>query len=612
MNTKNTLGMLAFLVALLLAYWLTDLFRQSAERSEHDSHRLSRFEAGAIVEIRVERVGENPVYGTRNADGEWAFVEPYPYIESNPIVWNRLADAVATVTNERTIQENPKDLDLYELDPPHLIVEAKTEAGESVRIVAGAIDPTQEYRYARADDGPVVLITTSDFHELNRSLLDLRQRFVLPPSDSGIDRLQFAHIYTGGLESDDPEFVEPEIGDVSVKVVLERDADLVWQMHVPVETRANQARVQTLIDEVRFMTGRNYIDNPENLSDYGLDPPERILTVHEGEGDMERTLMIGWVAAEGEGGGIFAKIADNPSVFVIDAHIISLLPRTPDAFRETRLLSGEATNLAAIRYRDEHTELRLVNDETTGWTLVEPPFDDVAQNAVSAYIAFLKGIGGTSFPVDPEAPGFDHPAVGLELFYRGAAESTTILIGGTVPDTSPPLYYAKQEDGAITTVPLAVMLAMRASAFKFRDKRIFRFPEDRALKIALQLDGNAFEFKKVGETWAVVQPENMRIESQADVRDLLRILSRAQALSVVSPTPPADVQGLDSPIFSARVEYKDNEEPHVLGPFEIGASKASSSRERFARVEGRPEVFFVDQDLIDDLRAVCGGFTSRR
>ncbi|MEK7793931.1 MAG: hypothetical protein AAB353_05355, partial [Candidatus Hydrogenedentota bacterium] len=70
-----------------------------------------------------------------------------------------------------------------------------------------------------------------------------------------------------------------------------------------------------------------------------------------------------------------------------------------------------------------------------------------------------------------------------------------------------------------------------------------------------------------------------------------------------------DVQGVDTPVLSATItlETGPGAPPMSLGPLAVGALKASESRERFAVLAGRDEVFFVDQSIIDDIRTGLAG-----
>lgn len=609
MSTRSILIMVGVLSALVGAYWLMGRVQESVQEREQYARRLTKNEPNDFVSILVEQIGQSGVRGERSEDGDWKILDPFPYIEANPVVWGRLADAIAFVTNERTIEESPDDLSLYDMEPPHLKVEAKDSDGGVLNYIVGGTDPTQEYRYARAGDGPIVLITTGDYHELSRSLDDLRQRYVLPPTEDGIDRLELSRVYTGGRASDDPDWVEPEIGEESPPVIFARDEEYNWQMLEPVETRANQPRVQALVDEVRFMQRRDFIDAPEDLSDYRLDPPERILSVRGGPDGETRKLMLGGAAGESSGGGLFAKLDGVPSVFVIDAHIITLFPKTPDEFRETRLMSGEAANLAAVRYVDADSEIRMTNDEAAGWQMVQPPRDDLSHDAISSYLTLIKGTGGTSFPTELENAGFDDPTLTIELFYRGRAQPGRIVVGGIMPETSPPLYYVKQEDDAVSTIPLVLVQALRSTPFTFRSKRVFSFSTDRAAELDVTLDATKrVALKKVGDVWAVVEPADMKLASQADVDDLLELVSRARATGVAQPTLAAEVTGFDSPVVSMGIRLSGEsatDELEEWGPLAIGKLKASESRSRFARIGGREEIFFVEQGMLDDIRAIC-------
>jgi hypothetical protein len=608
---KGTLLLAAILAMLLGGYWLTGLIETRSEERAALLRRAFEFQADEVVELTIERAGEAAVAGTRTANGAWTITAPHEHIRANSIVWNRLAEAVSKLAFERIIDEDPDRLEPYEMTPPHLRVTFATRGGESGEITAGAIDPTQAYRYFRVDDGPIGLTPVALFHELNRPLLDLRERYIIPPSEEGVARLEYAKVYTGGIEKTAERTYVPEIGEESVRVVVQRDPAGRWHMLDPIEAPAKQERVDALVNELQYSAGRGYVDAPGELSLYGLDPPEHRITLIDGATGETQTLELGWAAEEDTKAGIFAKLVGNPSVFVIDGHVLTLLPESPDAFRQTRLLAGEAVDLVQIKYTDDFTAFTLANDPQDGWTLTNPPHDDTDQEAVSRYIGFLKTAGGISFPENPEDTGFDAPQIAIEMTYKDG-ETTSILVGGPEPGTEPALYYTKQEDGSITTLPFEARLAMRATPFQFRERAIFRFRPDDAVEMRLRFEGTGYLLKKVGPRWVVTEPANSTLESQADARALLDALSKVKAAGVADPAPGPEATGLDEPIFEATVALaRSNGTTAIHGPIQVGNTKAPAARERFTRVAGRDEILYVDQDLIDEVRAALRGIVSQ-
>ncbi len=611
MSTRSTLLLAAALAVLAGAYWLQGRYTESRREAVVESKKLFDFGASDINMLSVERAGTATVEAMRGESGQWSIIEPARHIPANQTVWERMAAAMAGLSNERTIEKPIADAKPYELDPPHLRVIAGTKGNTVVQVDYGSNDPTLQYRYARAGGGGVILTPVRNFMELNRSLDELRDTRVIAAGEKGVTRLEFARVFKGTAKPGEAEGPEgPKVGDMSIKVAFERDDAGGWQLREPVQAKARQDKVEELVREVQFMRGSGYIDEPTALADYALDPPNQIVTLW-GE-DGPRTLLIGSVAQEGNTGGLFAKHQDNPSVFVISGHILSLLPRTPDEYRETHLFGGKAEALDTIHYRNADGEFALANDPDHGWKFTQPETADTDQAAVSAFVSFLKEMGGMAFPDNVPSDAFAAPLVTIDFTFREGIAPASILAGAPVAGSDPPAHYLKQDNGTVVTVPFEVVMALRKTPFDFRDKRIFAFNPDSATEFALTLDGTRYAVRKIDGRWALIEPADMMLGNAADAEGLLEILARTRARGVASPAPAGEVQGVGAPIMSCTVTLKKDDAISTLGPIRIGNLKASDARERFATVTGREDVYFVDQGLIDDLREALRGVVLKK
>jgi hypothetical protein len=605
MRFRGTVLLFAVLVVLCLAYWMIVRTEDEARRRAVEARRVFAVDQEAFHTIRVERIGEPAVLGARSESGAWRITEPND-INAQEIVWNRMAEALAGLSNEGTVTESPEDPGIYGLDEPQLTVQAWTKTDDEVQVAFGTLEPTQLYRYARAGDDAVFLVANEAFFELDRSLLDLRYRYLFRLGETGITRVEFARVFEKeGGEGAGGSLAARE----SVPVVLEAGEEGVWRMRQPVEALANQERVAMLIRGLSYTAGRDYVDAPEDLSLYGLNPPGARLTVKGGPDGMPQTLYFGDYAREDESGGVFAKRASSPAVFVIDAAVINALPEEPFAFREKRLLTHRASNLRAVDYRAGNTEFRLENDPEQGWQMVRPAVEDTDQMAVSTFIAFLKQAEGKDFPetVRPEF-GLDQPAVSLALTFEGHEEPAIIRLGAALADGSGD-YYATQDIGAVAVVSALVRNGVSVNSFYFRSKDLMRFAGDEAVAVAMEFEGTAYLFEKVDDRWQVSEPPGMRWESQSDMEAVLDTLGHIRAVARETDTLPEDFApyGLDGPLLAARVTVVSGGDREMLGPLTIGRTTDNDWHQRFAAYKDRQEIFRVKQAVIDDIREALQG-----
>jgi hypothetical protein len=98
----------------------------------------------------------------------------------------------------------------------------------------------------------------------------LRFRFLVKDREVPLSRIEFARIWTEDDEMEDSEYM-PKVGEESVVIIMERENENEpWYIISPNKGLADQEAVNALASEIQYGIGRDFIDNPENLSDYGI------------------------------------------------------------------------------------------------------------------------------------------------------------------------------------------------------------------------------------------------------------------------------------------------------------------------------------------------------
>ena len=593
MTFRAAMGWVGVLAVLIGTYWFTGTLERDRIRKIETAKLLFDFEPEAITTLSLEAPGRDTIEGLRDEAGRWSIVSPEPHIPANARAWDKFARGVAALSNERTLDTDPEDLSVYGLDTPRMSIIIGTRSGSLSQLDVGFAEPTQTYLYARFGDGDVFLIEARSVIALDRSLVQLRDTRVIAAANPGVQRLE----YSGHSQA---------VAGETFQLTVDRDPSGTWHMESPVESDADQKRVNALATEISSLNGRSYIDRPSRLGDYGLAPPFATIIAHTASGPT--TLLLGWVAEEEtKDGGIFAKVQGDPSVFVINAHILTLIPRDVMAFRERRLFTRRAETLKSIHYTSETATFTLASDPEQGWELLEADGVETDQVAISRYIALLKYIEGVAFPSDTEAQGLDPPRVRIRFEFFDDAPPVEVLLGAVVLDSVPPTFYARQDNGTATVIPFESFMALKADADTFRSRRLMSFRPAHAQGIALVFEGRRYALEKTDKRWRVVEPEGWSLQSQADVKALLEILSTLRAAGLARDRDA--VSGILDATLDVRVMVasEDGTSNEVVGPLKIGDRIAPDSRMRYAVTEGRREVFHVNQSLIDDVRETLRG-----
>lgn len=598
MRTRTTILLGAVFGALVAAYLFTNVRAYRAAREAYLARRIFQFEAADIATLSIQQQGAEAVEAVREKGG-WRLAGARSQIEANGPLWDQLAQAVAAATNERPIAEKGADLASFELETARLSVEVGTRAGVLQQINFGGLDPMQRHRYAQLGGGGVFLARAELFSALNRSLFDLRDRRIFTNLGGGLTRVDYERL---PVETGDGATLDENVKKAATAIhesYAKNDAGE-WRMTSPAEVRARQDRLKLIEAALQELAGREYVDGPENLGDYGLSTPFSRLTAY-GKDGAAQTLLLGWLKSDAETAGLYVKRVDAHSVAVIDARFMTVLPSEQGYFREKRLFTGEAKHVKSLRYRDSRGGFTLENDAQNGWRLAEPARAETDQAAASLYLALIKRVEGDSFPEGDASAEMDSPTLAIEFEFDDGRPASKIEVGRAVPGPDNIQMYARQDFGPITTISFDEFRSLQAEAFNFRVKTLFAFDRGLAEEVELAVDGQRYHFGQAGGRWRVIEPAGHNLEAQSDLTVFLDTLAQTAVRGVADPAPSAEVQGVETPVLevSAKIEGPN---PSVFGPIRVGNLKASASRERFVTISGRDGVYFVDQSLVDAAR----------
>lgn len=593
-----------FVLLLLLGggYWYIQHRETRRGVEQQEAQRVFEFAPGDFRALSIQQEDQRPVVGVRE-NGGWRIEQPHP-MRANDVVWNRAADALANLMRLRLFQGAEDNLPAYELDEPHLTVTATAANGESVEIVFGAEDPVQKNRYAMRPGGPVFLIDGRAYFELDRSLDWLRDKRLFSQPDEPVTRVEYVRVRPlkdGEVAMGTPLYPEEKGGVESVSVVVAREPEQPWRLVSPVEAMANQEAVNAFVDALAYAQGANHVDEPKDLAEYGLAPARARISFQYGAGAELETLFLGNVSG---GSGIYAKRADAPAVFTVDGTALAAFPVDPTVFRDRRLVASDPATVRAITYRREGEEAAVQKNDGGAWRIVTP-YDDPADPAViNDLLSKLTSYQGHSFPeVSADDAGLKEPLVAVTLEFEDGAAPTTVSIGGDAGDS---LRYARQFTGAVVTLTNDEVQTLLYTPFDFWDKELLAFTAEEARRVELEFEGTQYSFVFGSRRWRVEAPGGLGFESQSDMTALLAAVNPLKASSLEAQEIPADLNQylLDRPPMRMRVVLGEGADARALPEFTVGGVAIDNSRERYALVEGMPQVYRIRQDVVDRVRQV--------
>lgn len=322
---------------------------------------LVTLDAARVRRVVLSAAGESPVAIARDPSGTFR-LDDGAGLEADVDRVEGLLAALRDARVERALEPTPPaGLTSYRLEPPERAVRLEAEAG-AVTIAVGRASPTGYRRYARVDEGPVLLVDGAIGAAVDRTAGDYLERRLLPMEASRVRRI--------------------ELATPSSRVVLERTGGE-WRIAAPFADRADLGVAENL---ARSMTA---------IPVDGLTP---------GAAGFEGGLTV---RVEGEAGGPVrrARISgetrpDLRDVERLPGPVRGRIPeaaardldRDPEAMRDTRVTAFSSPDVRAIAWRAGERRLAARRDGGGGpWSRED---DDGARRPVDA--AAVEGLLDTT------------------------------------------------------------------------------------------------------------------------------------------------------------------------------------------------------------------------
>ena len=198
-------------------------------------------------------------------DSTWRITVPTMVAAENSVV-QQLLDHLEGLSAKQFTADVATDLDKYGLAAPTATVSLQ-DGGTNVlaQLLVGTEDASNAVRFVKRADEPFVYgVGTNVDGWLPASYLPLRSRRLADASANQINKLT----------------VESSLG----KVVVERGADKKWRLVEPTEGVLDNDALQRVIDGLGQLQAEEFVhEGRGNLAEYGLDQPEKTITVAFGE-----------------------------------------------------------------------------------------------------------------------------------------------------------------------------------------------------------------------------------------------------------------------------------------------------------------------------------------
>jgi hypothetical protein len=386
---------------------------------EKAKQKVFTADATNVDQLEVKSASGDVTSLKKEATG-WTIVKPVQ-LPADQNSASDVAASVASLEQERVVDENAGDLKMYGLAAPRIEV-AFNVAGEKEpkRILIGDKSPTGVGLYAKVpNDKRVFLIANALETSFNKSTFDLRDKTALKFDATKVDAVELAS------------------KNQTVRVVKTGDE---WKLVKPLDTPADYTSVEGLIGQLQSAQMMALKDKPEDVKDlkvYGLDKPEVTATISSGASHV--VLQLGGTADQVT---LWARDPSKPAVFSIGNGLAEELRKTANDLRRKEIFDFRpfnATRFEIARGKDTKVFERVKGtgaNATDTWKQTAPAVKTVDASNLEGALLEFSNLRADGFVDKPDAStGVNSPTTIITVKFDDGKKEEQVKFGGTGLDT---------------------------------------------------------------------------------------------------------------------------------------------------------------------------------
>jgi hypothetical protein len=408
-SARRILVLLA-LVAALSVY----LFVYEVPQARKEGHREKLLPLDKDAVTGVSLVYPDREIDVRKDGGNWRVVKPIDAPADESVV-KSVVSTIADAEVQKTLDEMPQDLGGFGLDKPSVTVRVTLKDGsQPPPLAVGKNTAIGGKTYVRKGDEPKLYLTTSSLQfGLNKQVKDLRDKQLIAFQDDDVSRVDIA---PAGAET----------------VTLLRKDKEAWTVD-PGGHAADVTEVRSYLSSLRSTRATDFPDDaPADLAKYGLDHPRLTVTVATGkEGGETKTLLLGNESTQDTQKQVYAKRADQPTVYALGDWSFRTLSKTAAQFRDKTVLGFDPSRVGQLRLeRKDGAGVTLARADG-GWRLEKGEGKAPKGEAIDRFLDDLRDLRGSDIAAEPAhdvAPyGLDAPDLRITLTDKEGQAMGTVL-----------------------------------------------------------------------------------------------------------------------------------------------------------------------------------------
>jgi hypothetical protein len=369
----------------------------------------------------------------------------------------------------------------------------------------------------------------------------------------------------------------------------------------PVKTRANSGIVnEVVIGLATARVDREIDPNPAKPADFGLEPPEALVTLEVKGQAAPLTLAVG--GKNPTGVWVYAREGSKPAVVAIGDSVSRDVTRPVAEFRDRVLFAFDRRNVSAVDLDLDGSKMTLEAEEGGKWRIAKPgPYRGDA-DMITEMLDKLASVTVKEFLGSPKSPstyGLDKPSrVTLWLGKDKDRTSKTLLLG-KVDSAKKGVYVQRQGEQEVLLAASETWDKLPKTVAAARDKVVFAYAYDKVNRVELESAAGTVKLERNGIDWNITAPEALKADTGA-VNGLLWRIRDLRASGFLDESPAGIARYLPKPDVTVKIWEEGGKEPKTLL---LGLSKAVKVGELtgVAAPAGQGSVFMVEAKDVREL-----------
>ncbi|QBG46170.1 DUF4340 domain-containing protein [Verrucomicrobia bacterium S94] len=578
MKGRTTFVLLISIIVLGIIIWAQETWRAKTPYRELKQVRLFNLDAQTLQSIEftvsnqtVRCVRENGIWLAGEKDGSMG--------AADEALIHRMIAGLNSFGKGTTITE--KQLSIRGLDPAEYGFDAPTavitsvdhQGGHSWLVGKKSALGGMVYVKSSADEN-IYTIPDKLLLVIPKSPDTLRDRVLFPGDAAAVRRVEMRG--SNGF------------------VQLVKDPKEGWRVQQAVNAPADPKEVGLFINKIYSFRIEQFIqDNVSDFSVYGLQGDTQQISVIQADG-ASRLLVLG-IDNPDKPGYIYARRADDTSVFTVSAELRDLSNVPAEQFRDAGVLSVPPNSISSISITHGEDQLKMEYDGSRDWNITSPVVWKAEPKPISDFVTLWVNAVIHEFEVEAVvgAPdwivefgsiesGFTNR---LEIFStKNSREGLLVRIDG-----EPDLYRINLQKVPDTVIDPLI----------YKDRNVWKLDADQISRLSLQTESGSRQTIERVEDDRFIPVEtngNVRVNEEGVAR-LLRGLRQVNTSGYITYNPrDLDIYGLENPVAELHIGLSGTNQ---LGRVLLVGRETPEGY--YSMVKGRDVVFFLDKPSIEIL-----------